>query len=74
MGASEYDESVVGLRFRHYQQRVMDRINKVLQERKNIKSRGIGKEMQSRAAQSHSALPTIKHKRRDMGGNQTAQS
>ena len=45
MGANEYDESVVGLRFRHYQKRVMDRINKVLQERKNIKSRGIGKEM-----------------------------
>ena len=30
MSPNEYDENVVDLRFRHYQQRLMDRINKVV--------------------------------------------
>ena len=71
MSPSEYDENVVDLRFRHYQQRLMDRINKVIQERKSIKNRGLAKDGNSRnlgKAQSHTALPTIKHVKRDASG------
>ena len=72
MSANEYDENVVDLRFRHYQQRLMDRINKVIQERKNIKNRGNAKEGNMRnvaKSQSHTALPSIKHVKRDVSSN-----
>ena len=70
MSANEYDESVVNLRFRHYQQRLMDRINKVIQERKSIKNKSIAKDGKHKiTAQSHSALPNIKHKRRETSEN-----
>jgi len=35
----EIDEAIITLRFKHYQQRLMDRINRVLMTRKQIKMR-----------------------------------
>ena len=72
MSAAEYDDGVVELRFRHYQQRLMDRINQVVAERKTIKNRGMAKDANSRfgsKSQSLSTLPTIKHKRQDASSN-----
>ena len=81
MTAADYDEAVVELRFRHYQQRLMDRINKVVVERKSIKTREAAKEQLSHLyasresskmiGRSHSqaALPAIKHQRHPAGNN-----
>jgi len=46
--AGEVDDAIINMRFRHYQNRLMDRVNRVLRGRKQIKMRWATRdEMQS---------------------------